>query len=350
MISSTPSATDAAAKPLPDFMKAAQGKDYGDIDEMLSVQAGVRVPRIADLPPRKRSSHMIIQTLAVALAPGDCRVLSGKTREFQGPPSFPYIPAGDVCGIVAELPHPKDPNKESYFKLGDLVAARFAVVPRDALAEYAVISTSVCDKVPAGISPDDAAALAGATPSTIVGDYVRKGERVLILGAAGGEGSHVCQHVRRQGASLIVGVSEAPDRLLTDPMNCDEAVDYTKEDVFSMTKYLDEPFDVVIDLAAVGWQRLVQDHKKGQTKSIVKSANSGGRYLTTCPCDPVFEGHTIFTMLNLFLFTPLIRAIASRIFTRRTLPKYTYILALPGTRHIMTRYVKSILSTRVTLV
>ena len=100
---------------LPKSMKATQGKDYGDIDEMLSVEE-VAVPHLDDdfqpvekLHPliqsairKDRKTHMILKTLAVALAPGDCRVLSGKTRRFQGPPSFPYIPGGDCCGIVVD--------------------------------------------------------------------------------------------------------------------------------------------------------------------------------------------------------------------------------------------------------
>jgi len=83
-------------------MRAALGADYGGIGKVLSVQDDVRVPRLDDeyKPENKihplikaatktdRKTHMIIKTLAVALAPGDCRVLSGKTRAFQGPPSF----------------------------------------------------------------------------------------------------------------------------------------------------------------------------------------------------------------------------------------------------------------------
>ena len=98
------------ATELPKTMRAAQGKDYGPIDEMISVEDGVPVPRLDDLPEKKRSTSMIVRTHAVSLAPGDCRVLSGLTRELQGPPSFPYIPGGDASGVVVVLPeeHAKD--------------------------------------------------------------------------------------------------------------------------------------------------------------------------------------------------------------------------------------------------
>jgi NADPH:quinone reductase-like Zn-dependent oxidoreductase len=110
---------------LPETMRAAQGKDYGPIDEMISVEDGVKVPHLCDLPDKKRAKFMVLKIHAVSLAPGDCRVISGLTRELQGPPCFPYIPGGDCCGIVVELPE----NVEELnipFRVGDQVAARFA--------------------------------------------------------------------------------------------------------------------------------------------------------------------------------------------------------------------------------
>lgn len=85
------------------LMRAVQAKDYGDIDEVLSVEDTVKYPSLADLPDKKRKDFMIIKTHAVALACGDCRTLSGLTKEFQGPPSFPYVPGGDCSGKCTSL-------------------------------------------------------------------------------------------------------------------------------------------------------------------------------------------------------------------------------------------------------
>jgi NADPH:quinone reductase-like Zn-dependent oxidoreductase len=57
---------------------------------------------------------------------------------------------------------------DTTFKVGDRVAARFVVGPRDALAEYAHIHQGVCKKVPNNILSVDAAALAGACPATLL--------------------------------------------------------------------------------------------------------------------------------------------------------------------------------------
>lgn len=327
-----------AAANLPQFMRAAQGKDYGSIDEMLSVEEQVKVPRLSDLSAKDQSSHMIIKTLAVALAPGDCRVLSGLTRELQGPPAFPYIPGGDCCGRVIELPeNPSDNNKcDLPFKVGDIVAVRFNEKPMGCLGEYALVSTNVADKVRNNISPQEAAALVSASPSTLMADSIRAGERVLVLGARGGEGSHLVQHVKRKGAALVVGVSCDPEGLLKAPLSVDKAIDYTKEDVFSMKEYQDEPFDTIIDLASGGWPQLMKCIQKKQPL-IVKTAANGGRYITPTPDVPIFEAHSVWQILKIFLFPAIHRAIVSRLWRRWSYPKYTYAMAIPGTREVVTK-------------
>ena len=315
-------------------MKAVQGKDYGDIDEMISVADGVHRPTLSDLPPKKRKNHLVIKTLAVSLACGDVRTLSGLTRELQGPPSFPYVPGGDASGIVVELP--EEQSKELPFKVGDLVAARFVDGPRGALGEYAIIHQDVCDKVPDNVSPEEAAALASAAPSTLMADRIREGERVLVLGGGGGVGSHVCQMMRNRGASFIVGLSRSPDRLLKPPLSYDRAIDYTKQDIFSMQEFKDKPFDVVMDLAGGGWLDIFNDYRKG-SPSIVKPASQGGRYLTIVPDKAIFEIHSIWAALRLFLFIPLGRATFSRTWGRSNVPKYTFAMSLDQDREHLNR-------------
>jgi NADPH:quinone reductase-like Zn-dependent oxidoreductase len=314
-------------------MKAVQGKDYGDIDQMISVASGVPRPKLADLPPKKRKNHIVIKTHAVSLACGDCRVLSGLTRELQGPPSFPYVPGGDCSGIVVEIP--EDAPKDLPFKVGDRVAARFVDGPRGALGEYSIVRHAVCDKVPDNVSSEEAAALVSASPATLLADRFHEGERILILGAGGGVGSHVCQMIRSRGASLIVGVSQSAERLLQPPLSYDKAVDYTKENVFLSEEFKNNPFDVILDLAGGGWLQLLDDFEKG-APSIVKPASQGGRYLTTTPDTAIFEAHSVWPALKLFMFIPLGRAIFSRTWGRSKMPKYTFAMSLSEERQVVT--------------
>jgi NADPH:quinone reductase-like Zn-dependent oxidoreductase len=324
---------------LPKTMTAAQGRDYGDIDEMLSVRDDASVPSLASLPPAQRKTKMLIQVLAVALAPGDCRVLSGKTRKFQGPPSFPYVVGGDCCGVVLELPDVSTDDKTSSnedlpFTVGDRVAVRFDEKPYGACGEYAIVSTKIAAKVPDRVSSVAAAALASASPATLLADRIQPGERVLVLGAGGGVGSHLCQLLRQRGASFVAGTSRSPARLLQAPLSCDAAVDYTKEDVWTKPEWIRQPFDVIVDLAAGGWLQLRGSRRHAL---IVKSCAAGGRYITTTPDSPTFALSSIWGLLRVFLFPALWRAALSRTWYRRQLPAYSYALALPQDNPVMLR-------------
>lgn len=318
-----------------DIMKAVQGKELGDIDAMLTVE-DVPMPNLDEMPAKKRKKCMIIQTQAVALACGDCRVLSGKTRKFQGPPSFPYIPGGDCSGIVWQIPTEASNDPNYPFQVGDRVAARFMEGPRGALAEYSIIDITVCEKIPDNISFEEGAILASVSPATLLAERIQEGERVLIIGAGGGVGSHTCQVMRKQGASYLVGSSLTPDRLVQKPLKYDEAINYSEKDPFSAKKFKNEPFDVVVDLAGGSWLRLIED-RNNRAKSIVKPASQGGRYLTLSQDQAVFEANSLGDILKPFLFIPMWRALKSRLWGRRHLPKYTFAHSLDEERSHLTR-------------
>ena len=338
---------------LPRTMKAVQGVDYGDIDEMLSVVNDVSSPpHIQDLPKQQFPNHsMLIRVLTVALAPGDCRVLSGLTRELQGPPSFPYIPGGDCCGIVMDLPEPDKNHKNPLpFQIGDRVVARFTEKPMGALSEYAIVSTRVADKVPDNISSVDAAALISASPVVDLIRPVRSGERVLVLGASGGIGAHFCQLLRTKGVSYVAGVSQNTERILNPPIQCDDAIDYTTTDVFSLEKYQTDKFDTIFDFAGGGYKRLEECVQRNESL-IVKPASMGGRFITTIPPHgPIYEVHSIWAALQIFLFPTLWKAIISRLFTRSTLPKYSMMMAISEERTAATKVMEYALNGQLTAV
>ena len=312
-------------------MKACQGSGYGAPEDMLKVETSVKIPSLADIPKRQRKDWAIIKVHAVALAPGDCRVLSGKTAPLQGPPSFPYTPGGDVCGTITELD--SDAPADLPFKIGERVCAMFHEAPRGALGEYAAVHvSSVCSKVPDNVRSVDAASLGSSGPAAIaLFDRIKEGDRVLILGAGGGVGSLLCQLDRIKGASFVAGVSSDSDRLTEKPLAVDAAVDYTKRDPFDKEVWQSKKFDVIIDLASGGWLKLLEKSKSGK-ETIVKTAKEGGRYLTLCPDESTFEAHTWWAILKIFLFPALWRAMYSRLTTRGRLPKYTYAIGLPSKR------------------
>lgn len=318
---------------IPQVMRAAQCTSYGEnINAILTVHDGIATPSLgSDAPPAGFRSAMLVRVLSVALAPGDCRVMSGMTREFQGPSSFPYTPGGDVCGVVVSA------GDGSKFDVGDRIAARFVNRPTGMLGEYALVCGDVCDRVPEAISAEGAAALVSSgTVGVLIGDRIRGGDRVLIFGAGGGVGSHLCQVARLRGASYIVGVGLDPERLMEEPLCCDRAIDYTKTDPFDVEEWKDDPFDVVVDLSGGVWPALVDQMPTRQ--SIVKPASRNGRYLTTTPDCPIFEIHSVWGLLKTFLLPALWRAFYSRCGVyRSSLPTYSYVDGLPGTSDVVTR-------------
>ncbi len=220
--------------------------------------------------------------------------------------------------------------------MGDFVAARFEEGPRGALGEYACVSTSIADKVPDGISAVEAAALVGATPATILSKRIKEGERVLVMGAGGGMGSTLCQMLRLKGVSYLAAVTRSPSRLLAPPLSCDEAIDYTKTDVFSLEKFQQEKFDVIVDLAGGGYKRL-EDCASANEPLIIKTSNEGGRFITTVPpVGPIFEIHSILDAMKIFIFSCLWKAIVSRVWTKNTLPAYTFGMSLDAKREPVT--------------
>lgn len=304
---------------------------------------------------------LLVKTEAVSLAPGDVRVLSGACKEFQGPPSFPYIPGGDLCGIVMDMHEDIDPSVVGY-KVGDRVAARFTEGPRGALAEYALVSTKMTDKVPENLTSEDAAALASSgTIALCLSQRISPKERVVIMGAGGGVGSHLCQILRIKGVKCIAVASHDPDRMLQEPFCCDFAMNYESKDVYDFQEWktimetktktsggdggggsvhAPEQFDTIVDLAGGGWLRLLEKQQQQQehnnmTRMIVKSAKEGGRYLTLVPDKHIYELHNIWQGLKLLLFRNLYRAFYSRTMGQAKLPAYTFAMSLDNRVEIM---------------
>lgn len=307
-------------------MRAVQSANYGNHLD-LSVNT---IPEPAVIPKGK----ILLQTHAVALAPGDARVLSGKCKSLNGPPSFPYIPGGDSCGIIKDMGQ-NDPALFG-FDVGDRIAARFTEGPRDALAQLALVSPKMAYKVPENLSSEDAAALASsATIALHLSRRINQNERVMVVGAGGGVGSHLCQFLRLKGVPYIAGVSSDPEYLMKAPISCHHALDYTENDILDLNEWgSDIPFDVIVDLGGSLWPRLLEQSKTSSI-NVIKSKKEGGRFLTTTPDEPWFELNGIMDALKIFLFSSLWRATYSRLWKRSSLPSYTYAMSLDNDVEIM---------------
>jgi NADPH:quinone reductase-like Zn-dependent oxidoreductase len=185
---------------------------------------------------------LLIKVKACALAPGDVRVLKGDCDYFQSPKPFPYIPGGDLSGIVVEA------DETSRFKKGNDVFAMFEIPrPFHGLAEYALVKESLAEIKPASISYVEASALTSSALAAYLAarSFVQSGNRVLVLGGSGGVGTFFVQFAKLSGASYIACTSTQQELLYS--LGVDRVLDYTHENWWEQEEYVQQAFDIILD-------------------------------------------------------------------------------------------------------
>lgn len=244
-------------------MKAAIATGAENYDEFLHVKEDWPKPTLATavdgktgklVSELKDDRHLIIKVLACALAPGDCRLFTGKTDMLQLPKhGRPYVIGSDVCGIVTEVAEGED-----YFKVGDKIVARFdEPQPHGMCAEYACVKAVFSEKCPASIPANEACTLpaSAAAAQLVAQTLVQQNSRVLLLGASGGLGTFFCQYAKLQGASFLAATTTQPD--LVKSLGVDRVIDYRTENWWELeSEFQDQPFDLVVDLVnGQNWQK-----------------------------------------------------------------------------------------------
>jgi len=197
----------------------------------------VEVPRPTPMP-----TEVLVRVTAAGVNPVDWKV---RTRGgFLGDP--PFTVGWDVAGVVEELGY-----GVTRFKPGDRVFGmpRF---PREAAA-YAEYVTSPCRQlalIPEGLSDVEAGALplAGLTAwqALVETADIGEGQRVLVLGAAGGVG-HLAVQIAKSRGAYVIGTARAAKHDFLAQLGVDEAIDYTAESVEDRVGDVDVVLDLVGD-------------------------------------------------------------------------------------------------------
>jgi len=267
-------------------MKCIVASHYGGRDAFGSIfSVAMDRPR-----PVRGKGQLLLQVQACSLAPGDVRTLSGWTKLVQKPAFWPFVPGGDVVGVVVEA----DPDCDK-FEVGNSVVSRFEGTPLGGLAEYAVVSTQLSGLKPAEVSIVDAAAVpASVTVALLIAKaLVREGDRVLVIGGSGGVGSHLVQLLKRAGASYVAATSKTHPALLRSFAVVDRVIDREEECWHTLADFKECPFDLVFDLAAPGKPNEAWGHAKG----ILKSGWHGGRFVTLVGPTPHYKVQTVLQAL-----------------------------------------------------
>ena len=156
------------------------------------------------------------------------------------------------------------------------------------MAQYCLVAADQLVKMPDGVSFEDAASLPVAYGTAhrmlITHNTIKKGDKVLILGASGGVGTGCVILAKLLGAEVIACASSDEKLKALKDMGADEVVDYTKTDwsKWAVEKYgkpqrrtYDGGVDVVINFTGGDtWVPSLRCVKRGG-KILVCGATAG---------------------------------------------------------------------------
>ena len=175
-------------------MKALLVREHGGIENLVLSEAPDPVPKAAEV---------LIDVRAASVNFPDLLVIGGT---YQKLPPRPFSPGKDLAGVVAEIG-----EGVTTCKPGDRVTAQ---VEAGAYAQKCVVPELSCHVMPSRMSYAEGAAM-GLTYLTahfalVERGMYRRGDVVLVNGAAGGVGTATVQVAKALGATVIASVgSEA---------------------------------------------------------------------------------------------------------------------------------------------
>ncbi len=223
-------------------MKAVRIHEYG----------GPEVLRYEDAPrPSMGEGDVLVRVHAAAINPVDWKIRVGSMRANLHY-TLPLILGWDVSGVVDAVG--TGVNEVNGLGVGDEVFARSDIARDGAYAEYVAVRATELSKKPASLDHVHAAAvpLAALTawqalvsaPAPSVSAALRKGQTVLIHGAAGGVGSFAVQIAKLRGAHVIATTSARNVDFVRD-LGADEVIDYTSVRFEDAVHAVDAVFDTV---------------------------------------------------------------------------------------------------------
>ncbi|MED6164145.1 hypothetical protein PIB30_086869 [Stylosanthes scabra] len=244
---------------IPSHMKDWSYSEYGNIEETLKFHHNVAVPELKD-------DQVLIKVVAAALNPVDYKRALGNFKNSDS--SLPTCPGYDVAGVVVKVG-----SQVKKFKVGDEV---YGDINENALnnpkaigslAEYTAAEEKVLAHKPSNLNFVEAASL----PLAIITAYqglervsLSPQQSILVLGGAGGVGTHVVQLAKHVfGASKVAATASTAKLELLRNLGADLLIDYTKLNF----EDLPEKFDVVFDAV-------------GQNERALKAIKEGGKVVT----------------------------------------------------------------------
>jgi NADPH:quinone reductase-like Zn-dependent oxidoreductase len=248
-------------------MKAIVQDTYGSTDVLELREIDRPVPT---------DNEVLLQVRAAGLHRGDWHVMTGLPYMIRiVVPTLglrkPKVPVRgmDVAGTVEAVG-----ANVTRFRLGDAVFGWCA----GSFAEYAVAPEDQLAAKPERLSFEQAAVVAISGFAALQGlrdvGEIQAGQRVLVIGAAGGVGSFAVQLAKAFGAQ-VTGVASTSQLELVQSIGADEVIDYTRQDVTDGTRQ----FDLILDCAG---RRTLSQLRQALTPTgtlVIVGGEGGGRLM-----------------------------------------------------------------------
>jgi len=211
-------------------IKAIQVHSYGDPNQL----------KLELIPlPEPQAGEVLVRVHAAGVNPVDWKVRSGLLKDFM-PSIFPYVPGADLAGFVAKVG-----AGVTAFRPDQAVFGRTS---KGSYAEYSIVPAAALALKPENLSFDEAATVPVGATTAWQGLFdhgnLQPGQRVLILGGAGGVGLFAVQFAHWKGAHVISTASTGNVDFVRS-LGAETVIDYTKTRVEDEVRDVDLVFDTV---------------------------------------------------------------------------------------------------------
>ena len=214
-------------------MKAVVCRDWGPPESLV----------IEERPPLEAGrGQVVVSVKAANVKFADTLIIQNK---YQTKPELPFIPGGEVAGVVKTI----GAGVEGY-KIGDRVSGQ---ATSGGYAEEALVESDRLLAIPESVDYASAAGVASTYGTSyyalIDRGQLRSGETLLVLGASGGVGLAAVEIGKVLGARVIACASTEEKLAVCRAQGADETINYVTEDMRARVKAITKGkgVDVVYD-------------------------------------------------------------------------------------------------------
>ena len=177
---------------------------------------------LADLPdPVAGPGQVVVQVAACSINYPDVLIIEDR---YQFKPPRPFAPGGEIAGNIAGVG-----EGVTEWQAGDRVVA---VIGHGGLAEQVVVDAARLYRLPEGRSFAEGAALlltyATSIHALVDRGRIEAGDRLLVLGAAGGVGLAAIELGKAYGAHVVAAVSSDEKAAAASAAGADETIVYDR--------------------------------------------------------------------------------------------------------------------------